>query len=157
MNLFNALLAYIRPLETAVPARRNPTTAEIRRAGERYSYVRASIGYHQGHLDSLGKRVASECYGEVVKETPYMVFYHWVRVREAGEEAILYTPEVQRVLIGLWERWSDREAVEKEFGFLMLDGRWHGGLPDEALHHLPTQPVLEGFRMWLAKRGCSKE
>ena len=119
-------------------------------ASVRYHYVWNSTHYHQGHLDPEGKKVARDFLKELDRETPNLVFYKWAMVRKAGEESKLYSPEIRRTLIGLLERWSDEKAMKQEFSFLVLDGRWHIYYLDE--RRLPTEPVVEGMKMWLEKR-----
>ena len=150
--LYNYLLAFLQSPDTSIPRQRIPTTSEIDDAALRYSYVRYSMGLYFRGEDSPVKRAARECLDEMNRETPRQVFHYWGRVRAAGEESKAYSPELRRTLVSLWERWSDKKAVEEEFAFLMLNGRWHAGLPDKDLNRLPKEAVLEGMEMWLEKR-----
>lgn len=107
-------------------------------------------------MDPQDKLVAREFLTKLEKETPTWMPHNWAKVRRAGEEIKLYTPELRRTLISLWDKWSDEEKLKDEFAFLVCNGRWHIELSVEELHHLPLQPIVEGMEIWVKQR-CSRK
>ena len=152
MNLFGSLLSYFQYSDAHAPTSLYPATADIERASRCYTLVRTSIQFHlwRGRLDPVGEQAAREFLEELAEETPVWIFLRWVKVRKAGEESKVYTPEMLRTLILQWERWSDQKAVEKEFSFLMKNGEWHLRRGDR--YSLPVEPIVEGMKMWLEER-----
>ena len=107
-------------------------------------------------MNLQGKLLAREFLAVLEKERPVSLLHQWVKVRRAGEEDKVYTHELRRTLITMWERWSDEEEVGKEFSFLFLIGRWHFELSAEDLNQLPLQPIIECIEIWMKER-CSRK
>jgi hypothetical protein len=150
MALPNSHLAHFKPLDIAVSACRNPTLSELLDSLELCTAVYRSIYHFKRHLNLVSKEVAQEFLEELERETPSTVFEQWMRVRRSGRESEVYPPELQRTLMGLLERWTNKEAIEKEFGFLMDNGKWivrfgFGNKPH-------VESVVEGMKVWVEKR-----
>ena len=152
MNPFNSLLEYLRLSVTATSFYQNAITKDIIHASYRHTDVLFSAKCQSRRLDPRGKLVVKEFLDALEKDTPNGILHTWVRVRMAGVEDKVYTPELLSTLTRLWKRWSDEKEVKKEFAFLCVDGVWLLMLRNDVFYKVPLDPIVEGMERWLEQR-----